>query len=365
MAATILKVTYGYTTEFKVTDPLVTLVNILVSNISRAAVPATWLVDFMPWIKHLPEWFPGTKFQKIARQYKETNHLAVDIPYQFAKKQTSQRGSSSSSLSYVSGLLQNTKEESVMDQSLDADIKWTAAVMYDAGAHTTVAAIKSFIAAMAEFPEVQRKAQREIESVVGTDRLPMLSDRASLPYVDALAQEVHRWYTVLPLGFPHVSTSDMVYDGYDIPKGAVIIVNVWWVLHNPDTYAEPERFDPERFLEPRNEPLPTAAFGFGRRICPGRFFSDSTLFLISAQLLAAFDIARAVDAQGREIKIELRSSVGAVPNLSDFPCRITPRSSKSADLVKDWTKDLHQMTGDSAKLDQQRVTEVLDIAKLS
>jgi cytochrome P450 len=72
---------------------------------------------------------------------------------------------------------------------------------------------------MAMHPEFQTKAQEEIDSVIGTHRLPEFEDRPLLPYVEAVYREVMRWKPVLPLGLPHATTEDDVYDGYFIPKG--------------------------------------------------------------------------------------------------------------------------------------------------
>ena len=80
---------------------------------------------------------------------------------------------------------------------------------------------------MTAYPEVQRKAQEEIDRVVGSDRLPNIRDREDLPYVNAIAKEVLRWHPVGPLGFPHLSTEEDVYEGYFIPKGSIVIPNIW------------------------------------------------------------------------------------------------------------------------------------------
>ena len=71
-------------------------------------------------------------------------------------------------------------------------------------------------------PEAQKKAQAEIDQVVGQDRLPTFEDRASLPYVEALYREIQRWRPVTPLGFPHATVKDDVYKGYYIPSGELI-----------------------------------------------------------------------------------------------------------------------------------------------
>ncbi len=96
------------------------------------------------------------------------------------------------------------------------------------------------------YPEVQAKAQAEIDAVIGNDRLPRFDDRERLPYVNALVLEVIRWHTVGPtgqyisscsgqsahhnlrLGVPHCVTEDVVQSGYFIPKGSLIMANIWY-----------------------------------------------------------------------------------------------------------------------------------------
>ena len=94
----------------------------------------------------------------------------------------------------------------------------------------TVAAIYSFFLVMTLFPEVQKKAQAEIDAVVGSDRLPSFSDRPNLPYCDAIAKEVHRWHVVLPLAIPHRTEEDDWQNGAFIPAGTIVIPNTWLIL---------------------------------------------------------------------------------------------------------------------------------------
>ncbi len=97
-------------------------------------------------------------------------------------------------------------------------------------------------------PEVQAKAQAEIDAVIGDDRLPRFEDRERLPYINALVLEVTRWHNVVPtgqysiyiyllirilttfwrLGIPHCVTEDVVQSGYLIPKGSLIWANIWY-----------------------------------------------------------------------------------------------------------------------------------------
>ena len=80
------------------------------------------------------------------------------------------------------------------------------------------------------YPEVQRKAQEEIDRVIGNDRLPGFEDRQDLPYIDSIVKEVLRWHPLSPMDFQHTSTEDDIYEGYFIPKDAWIIANIWSVV---------------------------------------------------------------------------------------------------------------------------------------
>jgi cytochrome P450 len=74
---------------------------------------------------------------------------------------------------------------------------------------------------------MQRKAQEEIDRVLGPGRLPTVADRGNLPYVDAVVKEVLRWHPVAPMGIPHMSVDDDTWEGFYIPKGSLIMPNIW------------------------------------------------------------------------------------------------------------------------------------------
>jgi cytochrome P450 len=85
------------------------------------------------------------------------------------------------------------------------------------------------------------------------------------------------------------------------------------ILHNPDLYPDPEAFKPERFLNEdgtlRDDPVITLAFGIGKRICPGRHFVDATLFAVVSSVLSVFNVAKAKDKNGREIPVNVATSL--------------------------------------------------------
>ena len=91
----------------------------------------------------------------------------------------------------------------------------------------TYATLQSFFIAMFLYPEVQRKAQAELDAIVGPHRLPDHSDRPNLPYINALVKEAVRWIPALPFSLPHMNTEDMEYNGYFIPAGSILLPNTW------------------------------------------------------------------------------------------------------------------------------------------
>jgi cytochrome P450 len=101
--------------------------------------------------------------------------------------------------------------------------KFTATSLYTGGADTTVSSLMTFFLVMSLFPDVQKRAQEELDRVVGTSRLPVSSDKPNLPYIWATVQETHRWHPVVPMAIPHVSSREDKIRGYRIPQGALLL----------------------------------------------------------------------------------------------------------------------------------------------
>ncbi|TDL26569.1 cytochrome P450 [Rickenella mellea] len=237
------------------------------------------------------------------------------------------------------------------DAEGDFMVKWSAASLFGGGTDTTVSALYAFYLATLLNPKVQKNGQAELDAVVDTDRLPSFEDRSRLPYIEAIVKEVLRWNPVAPMGLPHVSAEDDVYNGYYIPKGSILMANIWQFTHDPATYHRPFEFKPERFLgaEPERDPH-TLSFGFGRRICPGKELADSSIFLGIAMSLAAFNIIKARDEHGVEIKPGCEFTSGIISHPKPFRCNIVPRSEKAAALVRSVDDEYPAVESDAAVL---------------
>ncbi|PPJ52394.1 hypothetical protein CBER1_09786 [Cercospora berteroae] len=340
----ILDLAYGYTAEPDANDPLVDLIETALEQISVASQPGAWAVDFFPWLRFVPDWFPGTAWKRTGKEFAAAADASAERPFKFVEMM---RAKGTAVPSFVSNLHDQAggRLEGVAAHSA----MWTAQSMYAGGADTTVSTTALFFMAMMLHPEVQHKAREEIDRVVGSERLPEMGDRARLPYIEAVVKECLRWRPVLPAGLTHKLTADFEYDGYFLPKGAMVIPAVWDMVMDSKLYTNPAAFNPDRFMGPQPEIDPrNIIFGFGRRICPGRLLAQSSVFLTVAKTLAVFDIAKALDAKGNVIEPDTQMVAGLVSHPAPFEARIVPRSDRHAELVLEVEKT-HPTKESSAK----------------
>ncbi|XP_062852467.1 cytochrome P450 2U1 [Trichomycterus rosablanca] len=163
--------------------------------------------------------------------------------------------------------------------------------LFIAGTDTTTNSILWMVLYMCLHPDVQEKVQREIDAVVGRGRLPSLTDKGTLPYTEASIMEVQRMTVVVPLSIPHMASKTTEFRGYTIPKGTVILPNLWSVHRDPTVWENPDDFNPSRFLDEQGQLLRKEffiPFGIGRRVCMGEQLAKMELFLMFSSLMQAF-----------------------------------------------------------------------------
>ncbi|KAH9987419.1 cytochrome P450 [Russula vinacea] len=286
----IMSLTYGY--DLNDGDDFVAAPIQATEIMSRVVLPGGTLVNHLPFCRQLSE--------KIKNE-------PVDFVKNAMYNGTAIRSLASEHLQELESFVgsKHQKQEEIIKRALGS--------IYAAGADTTVSSMHSLFLSLVLFPQVQRRAQAELDAVIGRDRLPTFDDRPRLPYIEALCKELLRWQMVTPMGLPHSSSRDDVYKGFFIPKGSIMVANAWAILHDPDLYPDPEEFKPERFLNEdgsvRDDPALTSAFGIGKRICPGRHFVDATLFIVASSVLSAFDVTKAKDENGDEIPVKAAVTV--------------------------------------------------------
>ena len=172
---------------------------------------------------------------------------------------------------------------------------------------------------MVAHPEIQKRAQDELDTVVGRSRTPTFADAPNLPYIQALVKESLRWRPVLPLGIPHTTTEDDWYEGMFIPKGTLCMVNLWQCHRDPTSYGpDAESFNPERFLDEHGRlisgPAETrddghSSYGFGRRLCVGKHAANDSMFIDIATVLWAAQLEHTRDTSGKEVPLDTETYV--------------------------------------------------------
>ncbi|TFK41265.1 cytochrome P450 [Crucibulum laeve] len=349
----VLKLVYGYDVKAE-DDYYVALADEAIHGLGQAVHAGSFYVDFLPILRHVPAWVPGAGFQLQAKIWAKSSHALRDTPFNVVKKEISQ---GIAIPSFVTENLEKMDSSDNVQEGQEEIIKNCAGISYLAGSDTTVSVILTWILAMMHNPAIQAKAYAELESIVGNSRFPCFDDRSKLPYLEAVLSETLRWNPVTPLGslnfygvyipfadqyrtaLPHRAIAEDVYEGYYIPAGATVTPNTWAIFHDEALYPEPFKFKPERFLPEDSKHMPpdpavSGAFGFGRRICPGRHLAVNSAWIAIASILSTFEIRKPVDATGKEVDIPIEYTDGLVSHPVPFHPRLLPRSQAAVNLIR-------------------------------
>ncbi|KAF8715922.1 hypothetical protein HU200_026885 [Digitaria exilis] len=165
--------------------------------------------------------------------------------------------------------------------------------MITAGMDTTVISVEWAMAELVRNPRVQKKLQEELDRVVGRDRVMLETDFQNLPYLQAVVKESLRLHPPTPLMLPHKASTNVKIGGYNIPKGANVMVNVWAVARDPKVWSNPLEYRPERFMEEsidiKGSDFRVLPFGAGRRVCPGAQLGINLVASMIGHLLHHFE----------------------------------------------------------------------------
>ncbi|KLO11753.1 cytochrome P450 [Schizopora paradoxa] len=318
IGAMIMMIAYGHEVEQAV------------SLFSISAAPGSFLVNVVPFLKYIPEWFPGAAFQKLAKRGRTFSQAMLNNPHDVTKSEVLKGIARPSMTSELIGDNIGEKGE-ILDEDV---ISRVTGAVYAGGADTSVSTLLTFLIAMMLNPDAQNRGQEELDRVIGSERMPTFDDQENLPFVNAICLEAMRWAPVAPMGGPHASTSDDIYNGYFIPEGTTLIANQWLMLHDPSVYTDPEAFKPERHLgaQPERDPV-KIVFGFGRRFCPGRHLAQQSIFMTVANILHVFNVTKARDEDGGVIEPRVEYKPGLIRHPHPFKCAISPRSDAKAALL--------------------------------
>ncbi|XP_050419280.2 cytochrome P450 2D14-like [Patella vulgata] len=164
--------------------------------------------------------------------------------------------------------------------------------LFAGGTETTSTTILWTILYFLHHPDKQTRCYKEIQDIIGSGRLPSMKDRPSMPYTQAVVHEVLRIVNIGVFGLPHSVDEDIIFHGYHMPKGTVVIPNLDSVLSDDKIWGDPDVFRPDRFLDEngqlvkREEFIP---FSMGRRICLAEYMAKMELFLFMTTLMQRFE----------------------------------------------------------------------------
>ncbi|KAG1897431.1 cytochrome P450 [Suillus fuscotomentosus] len=308
LSSVAMSATYSYQTSPR-HDPLVRNVENAIALVFQVMTPErAILLKTFPFLLKLPDWCWGSSIKRDARTSSNCMREMTDMLFQYAQDHMVEN----SVLGRVSMVAENLQRIEKQDQSsqplFESALKKAAT--------TAIIVLMAFALAMVSYPNVQKCAQAEIDSVVGQDWLPTFEDRVSLPYVESILWETLRWQPVLPLYdiiVPHATSSDDIYDGYFIPKGAIVLYNLW-SIHSLQRYSNAFVFMPERFMDANGALMDDNPaeymFGFGRHRCPGRYAGDASVWSTIITMLATVEFSSAKDDQGKVIEFTPQFTTG-------------------------------------------------------
>ncbi|KAL9560682.1 hypothetical protein ACKAV7_015173 [Fusarium commune] len=324
----------------------------VMENFSKAMTPGKYLFEAIPILRKLPRFA-----QPWLRELEKFKNLELSFAlkcYRDAVRQAELHPNRPCMAREVKAEMEKAQEEDEVQASS------TCMEILGAGSETTASALHFTILALATHPEVVEKAHQELDRIIGQDRFPTWADEPNLPYIRAIIKETQRWRSISPMSFPHYTSKDDVYNGYYIPKNCVVRVNHWMMYSNDERYSNPEKFDPERFINHTQSAAASAnavdasgrdhfSYGGGKRICPGIHLAERSLFMMTSRMLQTFKFGRPLDPKSgtpRELTVEdigVSTSLIMTPG-SDFDVSFEPRSEKINQLLeREWLEKVaHQ-----------------------
>ncbi|KAJ9565286.1 hypothetical protein OSB04_001252 [Centaurea solstitialis] len=195
---------------------------------------------------------------------------------------------------------------------------------FTAATETTAIALEWMLVELINNPKELKIAREEIDHAVGNERLVQESDAPNLPYIHAIVKETLRLHPPIPL-LSRKAIEDANVQGYDIPAGTMVFINIWSIGRNPKYWESPLEFKPHRFIQGdslkspidiRGQSFQLLPFGTGRRGCPGMNLAMRELPVVIANLIQCFEW----NVDGKQILNMDEQGGMTAPRAVDFTC---------------------------------------------
>uniref|UniRef100_A0A8C5P9W1 Cytochrome P450 n=1 Tax=Leptobrachium leishanense TaxID=445787 RepID=A0A8C5P9W1_9ANUR len=282
VANIIVSILLGH--RFDYNDPkFLKLMSLTNTNIRIIQSPMVMLYNIFP---SLIRWLPGSH-KTVFNNNKE---MLTFIRETFAKHKEELDMNDQRNL--IDAFLIKQKEEKPGPGSFfhDDNLVNLVSNLFVAGMETTSTTLRWGILLMMKYPEIQKKVQIEIDTVIGSSQ-PQIDHRKEMPYTDAVIHEIQRFGNIVPGNLPHATTQDVTFRGYFIPKGTQVIPLLSSVLQDKEYFEKPDEFYPQHFLDAKGNFLKNEAFmpfSAGRRSCAGENLAKVELFLFFTRLMQKF-----------------------------------------------------------------------------
>ncbi|KAL4762922.1 cytochrome P450 [Aspergillus foveolatus] len=309
-------------------------------------------VDGITFLRHIPEFLAPWK--RRAKEIRRDQRALYFRLYNATKERMAK------------GIRTGCFMEKLIDDQIkngldDEHTTYLGGILMEAGSDTTSSTLLSFLLAVLENPGALKRAQDDVDRVVGTERSPTMNDLENLPYIEACMHEILRWRPVAAGGIPHMLTQTDTYKDYNFPAGTIFFANTWAIHHDETEYSNPAIFNPDRWLDgnkygtkDNNSTLDSTAqrktsygWGAGRRICSGQKLAEASLKINIAKLVWAFDFERVKGEENVDVSVDTGYEGGFLVCPKKFPIRITPRSEGRAAVIE---KEFERLRGFYEKL---------------
>ena len=217
--AVIIRLAYAKTIETG-DEPYLRDVLKVVHTVERVASPGAYLVDTFPSLMYLPSWLAPFK-----REAARLHDFELTLFRGLLNEVRGKMNEGKAPKCFTTTFLEKQAEFGLSDD----EGAYVIGTLFEAGAGTTAAAMLSFCLAMCHYPDWQDELHKEVDQVVGNERMPNFDDIPSLQLVRAVVKEVLRWRPVTAGGVPHELIKDDVYDGLFFPAGTNVHANQWCV----------------------------------------------------------------------------------------------------------------------------------------
>ncbi|KAJ5199660.1 Cytochrome P450 [Penicillium cf. griseofulvum] len=361
MASTIYCLNYGYRLQTGYEQELMDGKRVQ-AEFSRTGEVGAYIVDSFPSLNYLPKFLAPWK-----KEGDELFELERQLHIGNLKKGLSNRNWNFS---------KHMKDSPEAVGMPEVELAFDLGILADAGLDTSTVALDWFIVAWITSGSRGwvKKAQQQLDEVVGKDRLPSFEDRTKLAYIDAIVSETLRWRPVSPQGVPHFTKTEDEYMGYHIPANSIVLPSAFAISRDEAVFGEDvDNFIPERWLaeEAHKEQtdicgfntsafkdLPHTGFGFGRRICTGRFIARNQLFIQMARMLWSFDVEAGI----------VDEATGARHNVHNMDCMegfiVMPKPFRSVMRPRgQWVRDAILKAGTTHSLDHSAILEAAKLKK--